>query len=281
MIVDLCALGSVFPLLDSHYGLLLLAIKMGCCNSRPSLPPDAPEEERTFAAKETDLGYSKNPSSLNLAAIKKNSDGTKIPINKFNTIALDLGLNTTDFDSPDMPMGMFYQKLKEKGKFDLLKLSIVGVLLGRGSEKAGLFFDCVANESRAPLESAEVRSFFDALFYVSAEALPVLVQVTEGETPATDLTLTPTKLTDYIANLKPGKDSLAERYTNLVMKGRGRVTQQDFVGAFESDENLSALVTPFAVRAALKKEASSMQTAGKPKAVLALLGKGLLGGLKK
>lgn len=252
---------------------------MGCCDSRPSLPPDAPEEERTFAARESVLGYSKNPASLNLTTIKKNSDGAKIPINKFNTIALDLGLNTTDFDSPDMPMGMFYQKLKEKGKFDLLKLSVVGVLLGRGTDKAGLFFDCIANDSRTPLESSEVRSFFSALFYISSEALPVLTEVTEGATSTPGLSLT--SLTDYIASMKPGKDSLEERYTNLVMKGRGRVTQEDFVGAFESDENLRTLVTPFAVRSALKKESNAMQTAGKPKATLALLGKGLLGGLKK
>jgi len=254
---------------------------MGCCNARPALPPDAPEEERTIAAKEAELGYSKNPAPQVFTTIKKNSDAGKISPSKFNTIALELALNTTDYDSPDTPMCTFYTKLKEKGKYDLVKLGVLGVLLGRGAGKAALYFDCVAKEDGSPLESAEVRALFDALFFVSAEALPVLVKVEDGETATPGLSMVASKVTDYVNSLKAGKDNLAERYTNAVMKGRGKVTAQDFVAAFEGDENLSALTTPFGVRSALKKEAQASKPAGVPKGAIALLGKGLLGGLKK
>jgi len=254
---------------------------MGCCNPRPSLPRDAPEDERAIITKEAELGYDKNAAIRNLEVIKKNSDGTKITLDKFNTIAQELGLNLTDFDSPDMPLSMFYQKLKEKGKYDQLKLGLVGVLLGRGSGKAALLFDCIANDSRASLESAEVRALFDALFHVSADALPVLVKAQEAESETPGQSLASSKFTEYITNLKAGKDSLAERFTNLVMKGRGKVTQQDFVGAFGSDENLKALETPIAVRVALKREALIVQPAAISKPALTLLGKGHLEGLKK
>ena len=253
---------------------------MGCCSARPALPPDAPEEERTFAAKEMELGYSKNPATLVLASIKKNSDAGKISPSKFNTIALELGLNTTDYDSPDTPMCTFYGKFKEKSKYDFVKLGVLGVLLGRGVGKAALFFSCVAKEDGSPLESAEVRAFFEALFFVSAEALPLLAKVGDDETP-TPGSMPASTLTAYISTLKSGKDNLAERYTNAVMKGRGKVTLQDFVTTFEGDENLSALTTPYGVRTALKKEAPPAAPAGGAKAVMAMFGKGLLGGLKK
>lgn len=252
---------------------------MGCCNARPALPPDAPEEERAFSAKEAELGYSKNPAAQVLASIKKNSDAGKISPSKFNTIALELGLNTTDYDSPDTPMCTFYGRFKDKSKYDLLKLSVLGVLLGRGASKAALFFECLGKEDGVPLESADVRAFFDTLFFVSAEALPLLAKAEEGAAATPGLTMVADAVGKYVEQLKSGKDGLAERYTNAVMKGRGKVTVQDFVSAFEGDENLSALTTPFGVRTALKKEAP--KPAGAPKAAIALLGKGLLGGFKK
>lgn len=239
---------------------------MGCCNSPPSLPPDAPKEERAFAAREAELGYSKNSASHNLAVIQKNSDGTKIL--KFDIIAQELGLKIAEFDNPEVAMGKFYQKLKEKGKYDQLKLSLMGVLLGRGPLKPALLFACIAHDSQSPLESVEIRAFFNALFYISADALPVLTLAQEKEPETPKQPSAPCKLTEYVTLLKSGKDSLAERCTNLVMKGRGKVTMQDFVEAFEGEERLRELVTPFAVRLALKREAQIVQSAGIPKNAL-------------
>ena len=106
---------------------------MGCCSDHPSVRPNVPEEELLITHKEQELGYRSIPASRVLAAIKSNSERAKVSIEKFNTIAVDLALNTKDIDSLDVPLGMFYQKLKEKGKYDLLKLGVLGVLLGSAS----------------------------------------------------------------------------------------------------------------------------------------------------
>lgn len=254
---------------------------MGCCNPRPALPPDAPPEERIFGDKEAELGYNKHQAQQVLAVIKANTDGEKVLHSKFNTITVELKLNTTDIDSPGMPMATFYQKFKkEGGKYDALKLAVLGVLLSRGASKAALYFDAIGKEGA--IESADVRLFFDTLFFVSAEALPLLAaQSDEGDTPASSASMPAAKVTELVNSFKSGKDGLAERYTNLVMKGKGKVTSQDFVTAFEGDENLRVLTTPFAVRTALKNEAKAAQPGKMPGAALSLLGKGLLGGLKK
>lgn len=255
-------------------------IKMGCCAARVALPPDAPEEEKTITLREAELGFSNHPAAKFMAVLLENSEGGRVTVNQFNTIATTLGLNTTDYDSPDTPMGKFYGRLKEKGKFDAVKLGVVGVLLARGEGKARHLFEIVAEKDKSPIDAAKVKSLFEAMAFVCGEVLPMLAKPSEdGSTPASGPVLTLAAATEYMNKLKSGKDTFVERCSNALMRGRGKVTQDDFASTYDGDDNLKVMTTAFQVRLALKKDAPAV-TAGGPTKALAMFGKGLLGAKK-
>ena len=251
---------------------------MGCCAPGPALPPDAPEEEKTLSKRESELGYSSHIASKFMEVLLANSEGGRVTANQFTTIASTLNLNITDYDSPDTPMGKFYGRLKEKGKFDAVKLGVVGILLGRGDGKPAQFYDCIARKEERMMGPEDVKLLFEAMTLVSGDVLPMLAKPDDEQAPVAGTTLAPAILTEYVNKIKSGKEVFVEASSNDVMRGRQKVTREDFVGAFQSSEKLAALTTPFAVRKAMKDAAPApTATPGGASKAVSLFGKGLLG----
>ena len=236
---------------------------MGCCPSAGSFPAFISPEEKVITSKELSLGYHKHSANAALKVVLQNEDGGKVSGNQFNTIAGELGLNLEEVDSLDEGMGAFYGRIKEKGKIDTLKLSILAVLLSQGDDKSSQLFDCVARNGKTELSPSDVTLLLETMIFVCAEAIPLLAKGQEGQM-SPDL-LSPSVVSSYISTLKSGKPALIPYLSSSLLRGRPSLTMSQFTSEFRDNSDLVPLQRPFPIRMALLRfvpEPTSRRLAG-------------------
>ena len=232
---------------------------MGCCTSSFSLPADAPEEERLFLQREYELGYSAHSSIEVVGVISANRAEDKVSISQFNEIAKNLALNCKDLDTLGTPINALYYKMMERGKYDAVKLSVMGALLGKGQHKGPQFLASISVKGAQVVTLAEIQSLFDAMLFISCEALPVLASCSINEEPAPGQAYDRSFIQEFAASLRPGCPKLCERLTNSLLRGRKELPVREFLAAFEANETLLGLVSPYAVRKAVRMEMSGLR----------------------
>jgi hypothetical protein len=221
-----------------------------------SIPSRASEEERLFVKREQQLGFSVHSPLQVLQVFERHQiQSDHISIAEFNAIARDLKLDVRELDLCGSPINRLYGQLGEKGMYDSLRLRTLAVLLSPGRDKAEAFFGCIAQTG--VVSTAQVKSFFTAMVYVSGEVLPLLTassdeEAIEGNSYEHEF------VQSCVQRLQMGRDTLVERWTNLVTGGSSQITAEHFKASFRREEELSALRSPYKVRKALKKQAFEM-----------------------
>ena len=241
---------------------------MGCCSSSLSIPSRASEEERLFVKREQQLGFSVHSPLQVLQVFKRHqTQSDYISIAEFNAIARDLKLDVRELDLCGSPTNRLYGQLGQKGMYDSLRLRTLAALLSQGRDKAEAYFACIAHTG--VVSAAQVKSFFTAMVYVSGEVLPLLTASESAEEAFEGNSYEHEFVQSCVQRLQMGRDTLVERWTNLVIEGNSQITAEHFKASFRREEELSALRSPYKVRKALKKQAFEMsKPQRRPKPVL-------------
>lgn len=246
-------------------------ITMGNCCAYTHIPSDAQPEEKALSSTQAELRFHLHTAERVAEVIASNSTDNVVSAEQMATIGATLGLNLTDIDTVDSRLFRFYKNFKAKGgNFDARKLTILGVLLAKGSlkTKVELYFSCISTKSGPSVGDLEVKSMFDALVNIAA----VHLLTYSADTPG----LTRDQVDDYRERLQTGKTAIVSRLMTTFMNTVRTVERERFLqqAQFHSDF-AKCLLSPVRLRTEILTEAANIQKSSVLKEALPCLSPGL------
>ncbi|CAG9314262.1 unnamed protein product [Blepharisma stoltei] len=138
--------------------------------------PDAPpREEEVIASSEKKLEFSKlNSKDIINAFTAEGMEGV-LSRPQLKRAFLSLGLPENDLTSPDAPFYQILAKIKnEKKLYDIRKVALLGLLLGKGSniDKARLLFKQYDSGSLGSLDTGKVELMVNEIIDLSVNIIP-------------------------------------------------------------------------------------------------------------
>lgn len=227
------------------------------------------------------LQYHVHPADHVVSVINANSGGNLITANQLISIGHALNLNLTDIDTVDSRLFRFYRNFTTKGgNYDAKKLTLLGVLLAKGSLKVklGHYFDCVKLENEVAGDFA-VKTMFDTLVTIAAVYLPLLAV---DETPRTEESFSRQQYEDYRDRLQAGKDPIVHRLMTAFL-GTVRTASKDrfLKQGQEHSEFAKCLSSPVLLRTEMLVEAANIQKGAAIKEAIQGLSPSLKSGQKQ
>jgi hypothetical protein len=245
-------------------------ITMGNCCVYAQIPSDAQPEEKALNSAQAELGFHLHKAEHVAEIIATNSTDHVVSAGQMNTIGTALRLNLTDIDTIDSRLFKFYKNFKAKGgNFDARKLTLLGVLLGKGSlqTKIELYFGCISVKAGTSVGDLEVKSMFDALVNIAA----VHLLSYSADSPG----LTRAQVDDYRERLQVGKSAIVSRLMTTFMSTVRTVEREKFLqqAKFHS-AFVRCLLSPARLRTEILTEAANIQKSSALKEALPCLSPG-------
>ena len=243
---------------------------MGNCCAYTQIPSDAQPEEKALSSAQAELRFHLHTAEHVAAVIASNSTDNVVSAGQMATIGTALDLNLVDIDTIDSRLFKFYKNFKAKGgTFDARKLTILGVLLAKGSFKAKveLYFRCTSAKSDS-VGDLEVKSMFDALVNIAA----VHMLSYSADSPG----LTRAQVDDYRERLQAGKAAIVSRLMTTFMSTVRTVDRERFLQQAQFHSAFAkCLLSPARLRTEILTEAANIQKSSALKEALPSLSPGL------
>ena len=224
---------------------------MGCCQSSddsesvnemaPSQVPDPelPGEEKVVAKVEKNLAFSQKVSKEFIKCLKSEALNNALSAPQLKRAFFELKIPDSEMNNPDSRTFVLLANFKnEKKLYDLQKLTLLGVLLGKGDlqEKAEWLFKQYDLDASGMLDKSEVTNMLNALLEVSCEILPKASVGSSAELISKE------SCNEYVSSLQAGKDSLISSVINELMQEE-EISLSEFKMKLSGPGNLSKVLT--------------------------------------
>lgn len=218
---------------------------MGCAVSKNYLTP----EEIRFSKGEDDLHYSGiDVEDIDLVHRKYSYNGT-INTSQWDKISKKLSLRTSAA-SGTIPIVVtaFYESFSQFDEYDLQKLLVLGIFLGRGTGevKARLLFEAFDMKDKKVLEKYELEDLYDTIYDVVVVKSKVLFNKDLPPIISTE------DYNNYFDKLKAGSEAFKTEFLTLFLDSDEKTSITKFVEVFK-DKNYSDLLSSVEFRKVLRK----------------------------
>ena len=176
-----------------------------------------------------------------------NSTGGKVTENQFNTVVEALELNITELDTVDSTMFKFYRSLRAKGSFDMVKLLVLGAMLGTGPvpDRVAVIFPNLPYQDGVFATTESVQWLLDTIFAIAIKSLPILAK---GEEAIPGKVLSEAQYTAYSVKLAAHEPKAKQAALQAIMKGRTKASSADLTAAFDGTGPLGHFLKPMEIR---------------------------------
>jgi len=228
---------------------------MGCCSCKSDHVTnlEAPEEELEILKKEKTNGLAFVDAHKTVHEIHFNSDSGLISKTDLDVVSEKLGF-VGDTSSSENPFYLLAEKLEvDNGKFDALKLKLLGILLGKGDSygKSQLLVSVIDEKETGVFTQHQIKHIFNLLMEISVEVIPTPAMNSENAMTG--------RIAKYLDDLTEFKPQVLDSMARKVTYCKNQVSVENFLDKFKYGEEFSEVLSGVGMRYKLFSHTSKLK----------------------